>query len=60
MSHPCFEADAHHTHARVHVPVAPRCNVQCNFCSRKFDCVNESRPGFHRRIKAATGFVVYR
>ncbi|TVR43570.1 MAG: radical SAM protein [Planctomycetota bacterium] len=45
MSHPCFEADAHHSHARVHLPVAPRCNVQCNFCSRKFDCVNESRPG---------------
>jgi nitrogen fixation protein NifB len=30
---------------RVHLPVAPRCNVLCNFCNRKFDCVNESRPG---------------
>jgi len=25
--------------------VASRCNVQCNFCNRKYDCVNESRPG---------------
>jgi nitrogen fixation protein NifB len=25
--------------------VAPKCNVQCNFCSRAYDCVNESRPG---------------
>jgi nitrogen fixation protein NifB len=25
--------------------VAKRCNIQCNFCSRKYDCVNESRPG---------------
>ncbi len=29
----------------MHLPVAPRCNVMCNFCNRKFDCVNESRPG---------------
>jgi nitrogen fixation protein NifB len=29
----------------MHLPVAERCNVQCNFCNRKYDCVNESRPG---------------
>jgi nitrogen fixation protein NifB len=29
----------------VHLPVAPKCNVQCNFCDRKYCCVNESRPG---------------
>jgi nitrogen fixation protein NifB len=44
-NHPCFSAGARHTHARVHLPVAPRCNLQCNFCNRKFDCMNESRPG---------------
>lgn len=43
--HPCFDAGARHKHARVHLPVAPRCNLQCNFCNRKFDCMNESRPG---------------
>ncbi|MBP2664899.1 MAG: nifB 2, partial [Firmicutes bacterium] len=43
--HPCYSADAHHKYARMHLPVAPRCNVQCNYCNRKFDCVNESRPG---------------
>ena len=43
--HPCFNKDSHHTHGRIHLPVAPRCNVQCNFCNRKFDCMNESRPG---------------
>lgn len=43
--HPCFNKEAHHTHARVHLPVAPKCNVKCNYCNRKFDCVNESRPG---------------
>jgi nitrogen fixation protein NifB len=25
--------------------VAPKCNIQCNYCDRKFDCMNESRPG---------------
>ncbi len=43
--HPCFNKESHHKHARVHLPVAPRCNLQCNFCNRKFDCMNESRPG---------------
>ena len=43
--HPCFNHAARKTAARIHLPVAPRCNVQCNFCDRKFDCLNESRPG---------------
>lgn len=29
----------------MHLPVAPACNIQCNYCHRDFDCVNESRPG---------------
>lgn len=44
-NHPCFNAKAHKDFGRVHLPVAPRCNIQCKFCNRKFDCVNESRPG---------------
>ena len=43
--HPCFDAEARRRFGRVHLPVAPRCNLQCNFCNRKFDCINESRPG---------------
>ena len=45
LAHPCFDAEARKKYARVHLPIAPNCNVQCNFCNRKFDCVNESRPG---------------
>lgn len=44
-NHPCFNAEARHRTGRIHLAVAPRCNVQCNFCDRKFDCANESRPG---------------
>lgn len=44
-NHPCFNDKVRHSHGRIHLPVAPKCNIQCNFCDRKFDCVNESRPG---------------
>lgn len=43
--HPCFDTKAKMKYARVHLPVAPKCNVQCKYCNRKYDCVNESRPG---------------
>ena len=43
--HPCFNPEAKGKYGRVHLPVAPKCNIKCNFCDRKYDCVNESRPG---------------
>jgi len=43
--HPCFDRESAGTCGRAHLPVAPRCNIQCNYCNRKYDCVNESRPG---------------
>jgi len=44
-NHPCFSKDAHKRSGRIHLPVAPECNIQCGYCVRKYDCVNESRPG---------------
>ncbi|MDA3901411.1 MAG: radical SAM protein [Spirochaetes bacterium] len=44
-SHPCFEKNSLEKTGRLHLPVAPLCNIQCGFCNRAFDCVNESRPG---------------
>jgi nitrogen fixation protein NifB len=44
-NHPCFNPDVYRKAARVHVPVAPKCNLQCNYCDRSFDCANETRPG---------------
>ncbi|CAH2599538.1 FeMo cofactor biosynthesis protein NifB [Rhodovastum atsumiense] len=43
--HPCYAEEAHHYFARMHVAVAPACNIQCHYCNRKYDCANESRPG---------------
>jgi len=48
--HPCFSEKACHAFGRCHVPVAPKCNIQCNYCIRDFDCVNESRPGVTSKV----------
>ena len=43
--HPCLSAQAHFRYGRIHLPVAPRCNIRCGYCDRRYDCANESRPG---------------
>jgi nitrogenase molybdenum-iron protein alpha/beta subunit/MoaA/NifB/PqqE/SkfB family radical SAM enzyme len=58
-AHPCFGERAC-KNARVHLPVAPECNIQCNYCLRNFDCMNESRPGVTSKILApAEAFARY-
>jgi nitrogen fixation protein NifB len=51
-THPCFNENAHSTFGRVHLPVAPACNIQCRYCIRKYDCANESRPGITSTVLA--------
>lgn len=48
-THPCFNCGAHE-YARMHLPIAPKCNISCNYCLRKFDCPNESRPGVTTKV----------
>lgn len=48
--HPCYDKNAQHKFGRIHLAVAPKCNIQCNFCVREFDCVNESRPGVTSKV----------
>jgi nitrogen fixation protein NifB len=50
INHPCFSESAHHKFGRIHLPVAPVCNIQCRYCIRKYDCANESRPGITSKI----------
>jgi nitrogen fixation protein NifB len=49
--HPCFDETAHEYIGRVHLPVAPLCNIQCAFCERRV-CVNitEQHPGWARKL----------
>jgi nitrogen fixation protein NifB len=48
--HPCFSEGASHRSARLHLPVAPACNIQCHYCNRRYDCVGEGRPGVTSRL----------
>lgn len=62
-AHPCYNCGAGRN-ARIHLPVAPKCNIQCNYCVRKYDCPNESRPGVTAQVispkEAAQRFAFYR
>jgi nitrogen fixation protein NifB len=49
QGHPCFGGN-HKNNGRMHLAVAPRCNIKCGYCTRKHDCANESRPGVTSRI----------
>ncbi len=49
-NHPCFNKEASANWGRVHLPVAPDCNIQCNFCNRMYDCANENRPGVTQHV----------
>ncbi|NMA30305.1 MAG: radical SAM protein [Candidatus Methanofastidiosa archaeon] len=44
MAHPCFNEKAHFKVGRIHLPVAPKCNIQCNYCTRSINKC-EFRPG---------------
>jgi nitrogen fixation protein NifB len=48
--HPCFDKSAACRFGRIHLPVAPACNIQCNYCDRKYDCASENRPGVTSRV----------
>lgn len=47
--HPCF-GDTLHQYARIHIPIAPKCNIKCKYCVRKYSCMNESRPGVTNKV----------
>lgn len=57
--HPCFNPKVKGKFGRVHLPVAPKCNIKCNYCNRKYDCVNESRPGVTSTILSPDQAMIY-
>lgn len=57
--HPCFNPAVKGQAGRVHLPVAPDCNIKCNYCNRKYDCVNESRPGVTSTILRPEQALIY-
>lgn len=57
--HPCFNEEAKGVCGRIHLPVAPKCNIKCNYCNRKYDCVNESRPGVTSAVLTPSQALLY-
>lgn len=59
--HPCYSEIAHTQYGRIHLPVAPRCNIHCNYCDRRIgDCYHSVRPGVAERVmtpEEAVGWV---
>lgn len=43
--HPCISEAAHHTVPRLHLPVAPQCNLSCAFCTREIGAHTLDLPG---------------
>jgi nitrogen fixation protein NifB len=50
--HPCFAAGRPNNNGRIHLPVAPVCNIACRFCSRSQNNETENRPGVSRALIA--------
>jgi nitrogen fixation protein NifB len=49
--HPCYNEKLHDKIGRIHLPVAPKCNIACKFCKRSVgeECC-EHRPGVSHSI----------
>lgn len=48
--HPCFFSKEKNKYGRIHLPVAPSCNIQCAYCRRDYDCLHENRPGVTKGV----------
>ncbi|MEJ2201696.1 MAG: radical SAM protein [Desulfuromonadaceae bacterium] len=48
--HPCFNGDGCHRVSRIHLPVAPLCNLKCHYCEQTLHCVGEDMPGKTRWV----------
>lgn len=48
--HPCFEKKFKSTHARVHLPVAKHCNIQCGYCKITIGRGRTPTPGSSQKL----------
>lgn len=49
LAHPCYDTEAHFQVGRIHLPVAPFCDIQCNYCVHGINNT-ENRPGLTTAI----------
>lgn len=54
LNHPCFSDRRRSLWHRIHLPVAPKCNVKCLYCSHDFgSSCHTSKPGYSRQVLSA-------
>jgi nitrogen fixation protein NifB len=49
MEHPCFALGKPNNKGRIHLPVSPGCNIECQFCERSINST-ERRPGVTAQV----------
>ena len=60
IRHPCFVEAMHKKVGRIHLPVAPKCNIRCRYCERKVgEFYHSLRPGVAYRTIKPSGVVKY-
>ncbi len=60
IRHPCFAEAMHSKVGRIHLPVAPKCNIRCRYCERKVgEFYHSLRPGVAYRTIRPSGVVGY-
>jgi nitrogen fixation protein NifB len=60
IRHPCFAEAMHSKVGRIHLPVAPKCNIKCRYCERKVgEFYHSLRPGVAYQIIKPSGVVHY-
>lgn len=60
IRHPCFSEAMHSKVGRIHLPVAPRCNIRCRYCERKVgEFYHSLRPGVAYRTIRPSGVEGY-
>jgi nitrogen fixation protein NifB len=60
IRHPCFAEAMHSRVGRIHLPVAPKCNIKCRYCERRVgEFYHSLRPGVAYRTIRPSGVVGY-
>jgi len=60
IRHPCFAEAMHSKVGRIHLPVAPKCNIRCRYCERKVgEFYHSLRPGVAYRTIKPSGVEKY-
>lgn len=59
IKHPCYNENCIATAKIIHLPVAPKCNIKCNFCNMQVSSCELEQPGISSMILKPENVVEY-